>query len=128
MSLSNFIYLQNGELATATTTYTTGVSEGARGRGYECIQGPWTNFYATLVATYTNGTSLDVSIEHSGDGSNWISIGSFAQVTTASSTQGLSLTGSSVASLLPFVRAKMVTVGGTVSYVVEIKLWYESLK
>lgn len=129
MALSNFITLYNGTLASAATVYTPGASVGNFGKGYETLQEAWCNFYATLFADYTAGTSLDVSLEHSPDGTNWITnIAAFSQVTTSDSTQGLAVLSATVPNLLPFVRAKLVTVGGSVDYDVDLRLWYENVK
>ncbi len=66
-------------LASATAT--------AGGNGPTVSSGEWATLRLTLNASAVSGTSpsMTVAVEHSGDGSTWTSLGSFAARTTTGS-------------------------------------------
>lgn len=129
MAATSSITLYDTTVATAGTTYTTPAAGTSNyGKGYETLQESWKNFIATSIVDYTSGTTLDVTIQHSPDATNWIDAVTFTQVTTADSNQHKAVVTSTVTNLLPYVRAKVVGVGSPINYVVTVKLWFENVK
>lgn len=74
------------------------------------VENPFNEFVAFLKAENTaGGTSIAVSIEHSPNGVDWLSVGSFASPVTANGSQELQITKN----LFPRVRARYVFTSGS---------------
>lgn len=73
------------------------------------------------VSANDGSTTVDVTIQHSADNSNWEDVDSFTSVVNTTATEALQIT----ANLLPYVRA-FVDLTGTPSATVAVALYYRS--
>ena len=102
----------------AATALTASVNGGAK-----TLESYSDKFIPYLRVSANNGaTTVNCDLQHSADGTNWVTVASFAAVVNLTSTQALT----TVEKLLPKVRA-VVTLTG-VSATVEVALYYDKVK
>jgi len=108
--------------ATALTATTTTRSKSLSQSDDDFIA--WLN-----VSANDGGTTVDVVLEHSPDGINFITFATFAQIANTTGTEAILGSSFAVANqpLFPSIRA-VVTLGGTNSATVTVQLYFDSNK
>ncbi len=82
------------------------------------------DFIGWLHVSANNGaTTITGKIEHSGDGTHWVTLATFSAITNVTGVQTVTITGP----VLPFVRGVATFTSG-VSATVFMKLHYDKLK
>lgn len=108
-----------------TTIYSANVSGVVTGSTTTSVK-PHPKFVAGkayLITDYVSGTAttLDVTLQHSPDGTNWFDVGSFTQATTSDTSDDFQITSA----LYSNVRAKITTTGTSPNYNVTVEIWGE---
>ena len=82
------------------------------------------DFNLYVAVTSLDAGTVDVDLEHSADGTNWLTAASATQVSSAPAREAIAIT----ATLLPNVRANVTLAGGATSSDVEVALYYDKRK
>ena len=85
------------------------------------------DFIAFLNVSANNGTTtVDATVQHSPDKTNWITVATFTQIVNVTGTQAILHGAFATANqpLFPNVRS-VVTLGGTPSATVAVQLWFK---
>lgn len=106
----------------------TGLTDNTFGEA-ELILPHGNNFIIALTAGLTSGSggpSLDVTVQHSVDGIHWVTIATFAQVTSSTDSHELIHINSATTHLAQRVRARAVFTGTLPRYTGSVVLYYQN--